>query len=72
MVIESRQIVGAAAALALVGGVLWGSSLMFSAPAAPMHQGTVEVTQIPERSWTVEVKDLGFDQAAADTKTARR
>ena len=69
MVIEARTIVGAAGALAVAGLALW----VLSPPAElPTKHGSVEVVQVQERSWQVEVKDLGFDQAAADTKTARR
>lgn len=68
MLIESRTIVGAAAAFAIVGAALWGSSLMM---APPSNQGHVEVQQVQERSWAVEVKDMSFEPAAADaTKTA--
>jgi len=66
MVIESRTIVGAAAALALVGGLVWGSMFMFSAPA---HSGSVEVKQIEEpTAWSVEIKQM--DQPVEGTKTA--
>jgi hypothetical protein len=68
MLIESRTIVGASAALAIVGAALWGSSLMMAPPSQPGH---VEVTQIEEKSWSVEVKDMSFQPAASDTqKTA--
>lgn len=71
MVIESRTIVGAAAAFALVGAALWGSALMFDAPANEgAAAGSVEVIQIPERSWTVEVKDLGVADSSEATRTA--
>jgi hypothetical protein len=63
MLIESRTIVGAAAAFALVGGALWGATMLFE---PPQEQATVEITQIEDRSWTVEVTDLG----AADSKAA--
>jgi hypothetical protein len=66
MVIESRTIVGAAAAFALVGGVLWGSALLLEPPASRTSTGTVEVTQVPERSWAVEVKDLGTSETPAE------
>lgn len=62
MLIESRTIVGAAAAFALVGGVLWGATLLLEPPTT---RATVEVKQIEDRSWTVEVTDLGM----ADSKT---
>jgi hypothetical protein len=64
MVIESRTIVGAAAALTLVGGLVWGSMFMFSPPA---HSGSVEVTQIQEPSWSVEIKQM--DEPSEGTKT---
>jgi hypothetical protein len=68
MVIQSRTIVGAAGALAIVGAALWGSS-MLSSPAS--QSGHVEVQQVIERSWAVEVKDLGAEPASPDaTKTA--
>jgi hypothetical protein len=72
MVIESRTIVGAAGALALVGAALWGSAMMLEPPAQPA-MGSVEVRQIEERSWAVEVKDLGaLDTPVETTRTAAR
>lgn len=68
MLIQSRTIVGAAGALAIVGAALWGSSLLTS-PAAPSN-GHVEVHQVIERSWTVEVKDLASEPVAPEAKTA--
>jgi CheY-specific phosphatase CheX len=68
MVIESRTIVGGAAAFALVGAIMWLSSSLFT-PSA--HQGSVEVTQLDERAWAVEIKELGND-TAAETRTAAR
>lgn len=71
MVIESRTIVGAAVAFALVGAALWASALLFEAPQNEASTGSVEIVQIPERSWAVEVKDLGtMDAAAEETRTA--
>ena len=68
MLIESRTIVGASAALAIVGAALWASSLMMAPPSQPGH---VEVTQIEEKSWSVEVKDMSFQAAPSDQqKTA--
>lgn len=68
MMIQSRTIVGAAGALAIVGGGLWASSLMTSPPS---QSGQVEVHQVIERSWAVEVKDLGNEPASPDAaKTA--
>lgn len=67
MVIQSRTIVGAAGALAIVGAAIWGSSTLSNPPA---HTGKVEVQQVLERSWAVEVKDLGAQSAPEATKTA--
>jgi hypothetical protein len=65
MVIEARTIVGAAGAFAVAGLALW----LLSPPAEqPGKHGTVEVVQMQEKSWQVEVKDLG----AADAKEAAR
>jgi hypothetical protein len=65
MVIEARTIVGAAGALAVAGLALW----MLSPPAEqPSKHGSVEVVQMQEKSWQVEVKDLG----AADAKEPAR
>ena len=62
MLIESRTVVGASAALAIVGAVLWGSSLLM---APPTHQARVEVTQVEDKSWSVEVKDMQQTAAVA-------
>lgn len=49
----------------MAGLALW----LLSPPAEqPGKHGSVEVTQVQERSWTVEVKDLG----AAETKDSAR
>ena len=68
MVIESRTIVGSAAALAIVGIGLWASTAMLNPPA---NQGTVEVQQINERSWAVEVKELGASERTTVQTAAR-
>lgn len=67
MLIESRTIVGASAALAVVGAALWASSLMMAPPSK--QPGHVEVKQIEEKSWSVEVKDVSFP-ATEKQKTA--
>lgn len=68
MVIQSRTIVGGAAALAIVGVGLWVSTSMLS----PSEQrGTVEVQQINERSWAVEVKELGATDSGSVQTAAR-
>ncbi len=60
MVIESRTIVGGAAALAIVGVGLWVSTMMLS--PSTEDRGTVEVRQIVnEPAWTVEVTELGSE-----------
>lgn len=69
MIIESRTIVGAAGAFALVGAVLWGGAVMLQPP--PKEPGSVEIRQINERAWAVEVKDLGAVDAS-DARTAAR
>ncbi|RPH54075.1 MAG: hypothetical protein EHM84_02560 [Lysobacterales bacterium] len=69
MVIESRTIVGAAGAFALVGAALWGSAMMLE-PPTKANTGSVEVRQIEERSWAVEVKDLGAVDTTEATRTA--
>jgi hypothetical protein len=65
MVIEARTIIGAAGAFAVAGLALW---LLSPSADQQTRQGSVEVTQMQERSWTVEVKDLG----ATDTTDAAR
>jgi hypothetical protein len=67
MVIEARTIVGAAGAFAVAGLALW----LLSPPAEqPGKHGTVEVTQVQEKSWTVEVKELGADDTKGAARTA--
>ncbi|MBB6091385.1 hypothetical protein HNQ60_000231 [Povalibacter uvarum] len=61
MLIESRTIVGASAALAIVGAALWGSALMMEPPS---QSGRVEIRQVEDKSWSVEVKDMGGLQAS--------
>lgn len=68
MLIESRTIVGASAALAIVGAALWGSALMM---APPSQSGQVEIRQVEEKAWSVEVKDVGFQSSPSESqKTA--
>jgi hypothetical protein len=67
MAIEARTIVGAAGAFAVAGLALW----LLSPPADQQaKQGSVEVTQVQERSWTVEVKDLGATDTTDSARTA--
>jgi hypothetical protein len=70
MVIESRNVVGAAAALAIVGAALWGSASLMAPSTADKHS-QVEIKQLDERAWSVEVKDVAFQPAQSQTqKTA--
>jgi hypothetical protein len=64
--IQTKIIVGAAAAFALVGALLWGSSALLDPPVAK-HHGTVEVTQVDDKAWSVEVKSVD-DQRQASLK----
>ena len=68
MLIESRTIVGACAALAIVGGMLAGSIALM--PSSSEKRGQVEIKQVEEKSWAVEVKDVSADvqQTAALTR----
>jgi hypothetical protein len=58
MVIESRMIVGGAAAFALVGAVLWGSTMLLESPAQ-VRAGSVEISPVEDKAWMVEVQDMG-------------
>jgi hypothetical protein len=67
MVIKSQHVVGVAGAFALVGAAVWASTSMFN----PHKDATVEITQLSERSWAVEITDLGAaDAAPAEKRTA--
>jgi hypothetical protein len=59
MVIESRMIVGGAAAFALVGAVLWGSTMLLNTPTQQVSSGTVEISSVDDKAWMVEVHDMG-------------
>lgn len=67
MVIKSQQIVGVAGAFALVGGALWASAALFG---PPKEVPRVEINQLEERSWAVEIKDLGPVEPAQEKRTA--
>lgn len=67
MVIEARTIVGAAGAFAVAGLALW---LLSPSVDQQAKRGSVEVTQMQERSWTVEVKDLGATDTTDSARTA--
>lgn len=68
MVIKSQQVVGIAGAFTLVGAALWASAALFSPPE---DVPSVEVRQVAERSWAVEIKDLGPIDAPAEKRQAR-
>ena len=68
MVIKSQHVVGVAGAFALVGAALWASVVLFSPPDAVP---SVVITQLPERSWAVEITDLSAaDPVPAEKRTA--
>lgn len=67
MVIKSQQIVGIAGAFALVGAALWASSALFSPPS---EVPSVEISQVQERSWAVEITDLGPIEPTPEKRTA--
>jgi hypothetical protein len=69
MVIDARTIVGAAGAFAVAGLALW----LLSPPAEqPAKHGSVEVVQVQEPGWTVEVKDLSADSKEQARTAANR
>ena len=67
MAIEARTIIGAAGAFAVAGLALW---VLTPSADQQAKQGSVEVTQVQERSWTVEVKDLGATDTTDSARTA--
>lgn len=69
MAIKSQQVVGIAGAFALVGAALWASAALFS---PPKHVPSVEIVQVEERSWAVEVTDLGAIDAPGQKTAATR
>ena len=69
MVIKSQHVMGIAGAFALVGAALWASAVLFS---PPKHVASVEITQVEERSWAVEVTDLGAVDPPAQKTVASR
>ncbi|MFL6578302.1 MAG: hypothetical protein ACJ8MR_16890 [Povalibacter sp.] len=67
MLIQSRTIVGACAALAIVGGALVGTAALM--PSSTEKHGQVEIKQVEEKGWAVEVKELPeVQQTAALTR----
>jgi hypothetical protein len=70
MIVKSQHVVGVAGAFALVGAALWASAVLFSPPKDVPH---VEIKQMSEPSWAVEITDLGAaDAVPAEKRTASR
>ena len=67
VVIKSQQVVGIAGAFALVGAALWASAAQFG---PPKDVPSVEINQLQERSWAVEITDLGPVEPAPEKRTA--
>lgn len=67
MVIKSQQIIGIAGAFVLVGAALWASSALLDDPRGVP---SVEINQIQERSWAVEITDLGASEPPPEKRTA--
>lgn len=67
MVIKSQQVVGVAGAFALVGAALWASAALFD---PPQDVPSVEIQQVQERSWAVEITDLGPVEPKPEKRTA--
>ena len=68
MVIKSQHVVGIAGAFALVGAAFWASAVLFSPPKmSPAWKSA----QVEERSWAVEVTDLGPSSAVQWQPPAR-
>ena len=71
MEIKSEQVVGVAGAFALVGAAVWASTALFAPPKETSNEsGSVEIKQVAERSWAVEITDLGATDAGAEKRTA--
>ena len=56
MVIQSRTIMGIAVVIGL-GVAAWGSMYALR----PIHHGSVEIKQLEDRSWAVEITQLNTD-----------
>jgi hypothetical protein len=69
MLVESRTLVGAAGALAIVGAAFWFS---LAATTPTRHSGTVNIQQIEEPSWAVEVKDMSSNSSEMIKTAANR
>jgi hypothetical protein len=67
MAIQSQQILGIAGAFALVGAALWASTALFN---PPKEVPSVEINQLQERSWAVEITDLGAIEPTPEKRTA--
>jgi hypothetical protein len=69
MMIQARTIVGAAAAFALVGAALWGSTAL--SPPAKAQAGHVEISAVDNKAWSVEVTPLSDDSSVTRTAANR-
>ena len=67
MAIKSQQVLGVAGAFALVGAALWASAALFS---PPKNVPSEEIQQVQERSWAVEITDLGAVDPSAQRTVA--
>ncbi|HEY0941741.1 MAG TPA: hypothetical protein VGE08_16695 [Steroidobacter sp.] len=67
MAIKSQQIIGIAGAFVLVGAALWASSTLLDTDE---NVPSVEINQLQERSWAVEITDLGAAEPASEKRTA--
>jgi hypothetical protein len=72
MVIQARTIVGAAAAFALVGAALWGSTALVGSPVKAAQTGHVEISAVDEKAWSVAVTELGDDTTTVNRTAANR
>jgi hypothetical protein len=66
MMLKSQHIVVIAGAFALVGAALWASTMLLNTKGAP----SVEINQVQERSWAVEITDLGPVEPTPEKRTA--
>lgn len=66
MMLKSQHIVVIAGAFALVGAALWASTMLLN----PKGAASVEINQVQERSWAVEITDLGPVEPTPEKRTA--
>lgn len=61
--IQTKTVIAAAAALALVGAMFWGSSHLLDSESK--HRGSVAVTSVDDKAWSVEVKSIDDNRTAS-------